>query len=387
MKKLAVALLVLAMLVGCSSNGGGDTAGDSYKIGLHFELTGEVADYGVAELEGAKLAIKTANEELGQTKYTSVEYDNTSSTTEAVTIAAKLANDGVVGVVGPATSGASAASYQILNDAGMNVISPSATANNITQVNPDDDASAVYDYVFRICFEDSYQGAAMAQYVYDTLHAKRVVIYGDSTTDYAKGLTESFKNQFEDLGGSIVATEYYVSKDTDFNGTLTKIKAMNYDAIYIPGYYNEAGLIVKQARAMGIDCPIIGGDGFDSETLIDLAGEKALNDVYYTTAYTTVDASDALQTFIDAYKKEYNKEPSMFAALAYDATTLLIKACEKAGSNKPSDIQKALVDMEFDGITGSFSFDKTHTPIKSVLVVELVDGVQTSATPVSPNLK
>ena len=386
MKKLVVALMVFAMLAGCSANGGGSTAGDGYKIGLHYELTGEVADYGQAELEGSKLAIKIANANLGEDKYDTVEYDNTSSTTEAVTIATKLAQDGVIGVVGPATSGASAATYQILDGAGIPVISPSATANNVTLKNPDDSTSAVYNSVFRICFEDSYQGAAMAQFAYDNLNAKRVVIYGDSTTDYAKGLTQAFTTQFENLGGSIIATEYYVSKDTDFNSTLTKIKDMNFDAIYIPGYYNEAGLIVKQARAMGIDCPIIGGDGFDSTTLVDLAGTAALNNVYFTTAYTTVGASSALQAFIDAYKAEYNKEPGMFAALAYDATMLLIEACEQAGSNNTADIQKALVGMEFDGITGSFTFDATHTPIKSVLVVELVDGVQATAVSVSPKM-
>jgi len=386
MKKLVIALFVFAMLAGCSSNGGGNPAGDGYKIGLHYELTGEVADYGNAELEGSKLAIKLMNQKLGEDKYESVEYDNTSSTTEAVTISTKLVQDGVIGVVGPATSGASAATYQVLDGAGIPVISPSATANNVTQKNPDDENSEVYNSVFRICFEDSYQGAAMAQFAYDTLNAKRVVIYGDSTTDYAKGLTQAFTDQFHKLGGTVVATEYYVAKDTDFNGTLTKIKDMTYDALYIPGYYNEAGLIAKQARAMGIDCPIIGGDGFDSTTLVDLAGAAALNDVYFTTAYTTVGASDALQAFIDAYKAEYNKEPGMFAALAFDATNLLMEACEKAGSNNPADIQKVLVDIEFDGITGSFSFDATHTPIKSVLVVELVDGVQASAVSVSPKM-
>ena len=152
MKKLVIALFVFAMLAGCSSNGGGNPAGDGYKIGLHYELTGEVADYGNAELEGSKLAIKLMNQKLGEDKYESVEYDNTSSTTESVTIATKLAQDGVIGVVGPATSGASAASYQVLDGAGIPVISPSATANNVTQKNPDDENSEVYNSVFRICF-------------------------------------------------------------------------------------------------------------------------------------------------------------------------------------------------------------------------------------------
>ncbi|MDD6467512.1 MAG: ABC transporter substrate-binding protein [Erysipelotrichaceae bacterium] len=386
MKKFFTCLLVFALLAGCSSaNGGGNS--NTYKIGLHFELTGGAADYGNAELNGAQLAIKLANEKAGSAKYEGVVYDDLSSTTEAVTIATTLAASDVVGIVGPATSGASAATYQISNDSKKVVISPSATANNITLVNPDDASSPVFDYVFRVCFEDSYQGAAMAQFAYDHLNARRVAIYGDSTTDYAKGLTASFTNQFNKLGGSIITTQYYVAKDTDFSSVLTNIKSMNFDVLYIPGYYEEAGLIIKQARAMGIDCPIIGGDGFDSKSLLDLAGADALNQVYFTTAYTTAGASDSLQAFIDAYQKEYHEEPSMFAALAFDATNLLIEAIESAGSKDPAKIQDALVNIQFDGITGSFSFDKAHTPIKSVLVVELVDGVQSGAISVSPAIE
>ena len=386
MKKLLIVLLMVAMLSGCGDSNSGTVAKDGYKLGIQFELTGEVADYGNAELEGAKLAVKLANEKLGEEKYVPVIYDNTSSTTEAVTLATKLVQDGVVGVVGPATSGASAATYQISNDSGVVVVSPSATANNVTLTNPDDPSSPAYEYVFRTCFEDSYQGAAMAQYAYDVLGARRVVVYGDSITDYAKGLANSFTKQFEKLGGSVIANEYYVAKDTDFSPVLTRISDLNLDAIYIPGYYQEVGLIIKQAREMGFDCPIIGGDGFDSETLVDLGGAKNLNDVFFTTAYTTVGASEKLLAFIDAYTKEYGKEPSMFAALAFDATNLLIQACEEAGTNDSAAVRDVMEAIHFKGITGSFSFDKTHTPIKSVLVVELVNGVQESVIEVSPDV-
>lgn len=387
MKKLLMALLVMALLAGCSSTDGGGNNSDSYKIGLHFELTGGAADYGNAELNGAQLAIKLANEKAGSKKYEGVVYDNLSSTTEAVTVGTTLAASDVVGIVGPATSGASAATYQISNDAKKVVISPSATANNITLTNPDDATSPVFDYVFRVCFEDSYQGAAMAQYAYDVLNARRVAIYGDSTTDYAKGLTAAFTKQFEKLGGSIMTTQYYAAKDTDFSSVLTNMKGMNFDALYIPGYYEEVGLIIKQARAMGMDCPIIGGDGFDSKSLLDLAGADALNNVFFTTAYTTVDASDSLQAFIDAYKKEYNEDPNMFAALAFDSANLMIQAIETAGSKDSAKVQAAMAGITFDGVTGSFSFDAAHTPIKSVLVVELVDGVQSGAVSVSPNVE
>ena len=388
MKKVfmtALAVVMAASMAACgdSSSDSQDGSNDSgkIKIGLHYELTGAVADYGNAELKGSELAIKQANEAGGN--YEAVIYDNKSDTTESVTLAAQLANDGVAGVVGPATSGASAATYQIMNDAKVTVISPSATAIDQT-LNPNN--GEVYDYVFRICFEDSYQGAAMAQYAVDTLGKSKAIIYADNASDYAKGLADAFSAQFVKLGGAIVATDYYSAGDTDFNSVLTKFKGMDFDVLYIPGYYNEAGLIIKQAREMGIDCEIVGPDGFDSETLIDLAGASHLNKVYYTTAYTTVGASDALQAFIDAYKAEYNEEPGMFAALAYDSTNLLIEAIEKAGSTDSEAVRAAVETIEFDGVTGSFSFDDTHTPIKSVLVVTLIDGVQGDAVSVSPDV-
>ncbi len=385
MKKVFMTAMTVMMATSMAACGGSpsDSSGSSsgVKIGLHYELTGAVADYGNAELKGSKLAIKQANEAGGN--YIEVVYDNKSDTTESVTLAAQLASDGVVGVVGPATSGASAASYQILNDAKVTVVSPSATAINQT-LNPT--SGDVYDYVFRICFEDSYQGAAMAQYAIDTLGKSKAIIYADNASDYAKGLADAFNAQFKKLGGTIVAADYYSAGDTDFNSVLTKFKDMDFDVLYIPGYYNEAGLIIKQAREMGIDCEIIGPDGFDSESLIDLAGASNLNKVYYTTAYTTVGASPALQAFIDAYKAEYNEEPGMFAALAYDSTNLLIQAVEKAGSTDPEAVRNAVESINFDGVTGSFSFDDTHTPIKSVLVVTLVDGVQGDAVAVSPNV-
>ena len=161
---------------------------------------------------------------------------------------------------------------------------------------------------------------------------------------------------------------------------------MDFDVLYIPGYYNEAGLIIKQARDMGIDQAVVGSDGFDSVTLVELGGAENLNDVYFTTAYTTVGASAQLQAFIDAYKAEYNEEPNMFAALAYDATNVLIQAIEEAGSSEGAAVQAALAKISFNGVTGSFTFDATHTPIKPVLVVNLVDGVQTDAVAVIPKL-
>lgn len=372
--------MMLAMgMTGCGSSDSSSDDG-SIKIGLHFEMTGDYADYGMGNNRGALLAIEEANAKAGQELYKTISYDNKSDTSEAVILANQLANDGVIGVLGPATSGLSAATYQILNDAQIPVISPSATQINVTL----DPSGKVYDTVFRTCFEDSYQGAAMAQYAYDVLGKTNIAIFADSASDYAKGLTESFTEQFSKLGGKIAATEYYVAGETDFSSVLTTISSKEFDALYIPGYYQEAGLIIKQARDLGINQPILGPDGFDSETLINLAGESNLNEVYYTTAYTTINASDELKHFIDAYQTEFNEEPNMFAALGYDAANLLIQAIEEAGAPDKALIQQALVNIEFNGITGSFSFDDSHTPIKSVLVVTLENGIQTNAESISP---
>lgn len=379
-----------AMLVACSSSkpeekkeAAMEDGKEVYTIGLNFELTGDVADYGNAELNGAKLAIKLANEKAGYEMFKTAEYDNKSDQTETITIATKLAESDVVGVVGPATSGASAATYQVMNDGKKIVVSPSATQNNITHTNPNDPSSPVYEYVYRLAFEDSYQGAAMAQYAYDTLGSKKTAIFGDASNDFSKGIVESYSEQFKKLGGEIVSVDWYTKGDTDFSSILTNLKSKDIDSLYVAGYYNEGGLIVKQAREMGIDVNIISGDGFNSASLLELAGAKNLNNVYYTTGYTTVIDSEVVKEFSETYKKEYNREAGMFEALAYDSANLLIQAVQEAKSSS-KELKEVVQNIKFTGVTGEFTFDENHTPVKSVIVVKLVDGVQDSAEYVTP---
>lgn len=159
------------------------------------------------------------------------------------------------------------------------------------------------------------------------------------------------------------------------------MKSKDFDVLYIAGYYQEAGLIIKQARDMGIDTPIIGADGFESEVLSQLAGADNLSNTYYTTCYTTLNASDELTNFIDSYTEEYGEAPNMFSALAYDSANLALQALEEAGATG-EELKNTLEGIEFSGITGSFTFDDTHSPIKTVMIVELENGVQTAATEV-----
>lgn len=384
-KVLASGSIVASMLVGCSSGGTAQEAvklseGDTVKIGLNYELSGSVATYGQAMDKGTQLAIKQYNEsDDAKYKIEAVSMDNKSDSAEATSIAEKLMGEGVAMQIGPATSGDSIATYPSSENNKVPVLSPAVTQNG-GMLKEDDTA---YEYAWRICFEDSAQASAMAVFAKD-LGKTKAVVYSDAANDYAKGLAEDFVAKFEDLGGEVVAQENYTSGDTDFNAALSKIKELDFDVLYVPGYYNESGLIIKQAREAGITQTILGPDGMDSPKLAELAGKENLNDVYFTTAYTTVDASDELTSFIEAYKAEYDEEPDMFSVLAYDATNLGLQALEEAGETGEA-LNEAIKNIEFTGLTGSFTFDEEHTPLKKVLVVELENGVQVNPVEVDPN--
>lgn len=384
-KVLASGTIAASMLVGCSSGGAANEAvtlseGDTVKIGLNYELSGSVATYGQAMDKGTQLAIKQYNEsDDAKYKIEAVSMDNKSDSAEATSIAEKLMGEGVAMQIGPATSGDSIATYPSSENNKVPVLSPAVTQNGGMLK---EDGTA-YEYAWRICFEDSAQASAMAVFAKD-LGKTKAVVYSDAANDYAKGLAEDFVAKFEDLGGEVVAQENYTSGDTDFNAALSKIKELDFDVLYVPGYYNESGLIIKQAREAGITQTILGPDGMDSPKLAELAGEENLNDVYFTTAYTTVDASEELTSFIEAYKAEYNEEPDMFSVLAYDATNLGLQALEEAGKTGEA-FNEAIKNIEFTGLTGSFTFDEEHTPLKKVLVVELQNGEQVNPVEVDPN--
>ena len=384
-KVLASGTIAASMLVGCSSGGAANEAvtlseGDTVKIGLNYELSGNVATYGQAMDKGTQLAIKQYNEsDDAKYKIEAVSMDNKSDSAEATSIAEKLMGEGVAMQIGPATSGDSIATYPSSENNKVPVLSPAVTQNGGMLK---EDGTA-YEYAWRICFEDSAQASAMAVFAKD-LGKTKAVVYSDAANDYAKGLAEDFVSKFEALGGEVVAQENYTSGDTDFNAALSKIKELDFDVLYVPGYYNESGLIIKQAREAGITQTILGPDGMDSPKLAELAGKENLNDVYFTTAYTTVDASDELTSFIEAYKAEYDEEPDMFSVLAYDATNLGLQALEEAGETGEA-LNEAIKNIEFTGLTGSFTFDEEHTPLKKVLVVELENGVQVNPVEVDPN--
>ncbi len=384
MKRITLGVLAVAtgmsLLAGCAGGGTGSNAADSatIKIGLNYELSGAVATYGQASVRGVEMAVEEINAAGGikGKKVELVQYDNKSEPAEATTLATKLmTQDKVLAIIGPATSGGFKATVPVATKNKVPVVSGSATADDVTV-----DASGVKEYVFRTCFNDSFQGTAMANYAAKNLNAKSVMIIKDSSSDYAKGLAENFKKTFTGAGGSIVGEEAYVAGDTDFNAVLTRVKGQQFDAIYLPGYYQEAGLIIKAARALGITAPVLGGDGFDSPDLLKLGGAAALNDVYFTNHYSSLDQDPKVVKFIADFKAKYNEEPNAFHALGYDTAKFVADAIGRASTLSGEAVKDALAaTKDFEAVTGKLSVDANHNPVKAIVVVGLKDGAQATS--------
>lgn len=387
MKKRMIFLVAAATLAlaGCGSGTSVKKEGNSadaktFKLGVNLELSGAVAAYGDVESDGIKLAVDEINKDGGidGKKIEIVDKDNKSDNDEAASVSANLAtNEKVVAQIGPATSGASKSSLANLTKAGVPMITPSGTDDSITV-----DGDKVQKYAFRSCFQDSFQGTILAQYASNKLNSKKAVILSDSSSDYAKGLSKAFKDEYK---GQIVDEENFVAGDKDFQAILTNIKDKDFDVLYIPAYYTEAGLIVKQAREMGIKQAIVGADGFGDEKFVETAGAANASNIYYTAHFSTsAPASDKVPAFVDAFQKKYNTAPSQFAALAYDAVYMVKQAAEKEGTDSAS-IQKGLANLkDFKGVTGSISIDKNHNPEKSAVVLGLTNGKESSADAVTP---
>lgn len=381
---LAVGAMFMSALTGC---GGGSKGadGDTIKVGGLLEMTGGSASFGISGKNGIDLALKKINEKgvLGGKKLSLVVADTKSEASEATNGMQKLiSQDKVVAVIGPNQSSAVIASGAINNGAKVVDITPMGTNPDVTV---DPKTKQVKPYSFRTCFIDPFQGTVMASFASNELKVKKAAIYIDNTSDYAKGLAQFFKENFVKNGGQVVIEEAYLQKDTDFKSTLTKIKAAKPDFIYIPGYYQEVGLIVKQAREMGITVPMAGGDGWDSAKLPEIAGKAALENTFFSSLYSPDDTSDLNKEFVAEYKKAYNTNPDVFAALAYDSTLLVAKAIEDAGSADPAKIGEAMAKIKgFKGVSGEVTFNEQHNPIKSAVIIEHKDGKQTFKTKVNP---
>lgn len=373
-----VAALSTALLAGCGGEKKDSAAAnaDKYVIGASFELTGNVANYGKSTLSGLKLAVDQVNKAGGVNgkQLVVVESDNKSEPAESGNSVTKLiTQDKVVAVVGPATSGCVFAATPVVTSNKVPLIAPCATAPAITV-----DNGQVKEFIFRACFIDPFQGRVMAEFADKTLGVKNVAILHDASSDYSKGLAEVFEKTLNEKGGKVVAKEAFLSKDIDFKAALTKIKAANPEAIYIPGYYEEVAKIIKQTREIGLNVPLIGCDGWDSPKLVEIAGPEALNNTYFSSAFSVQDQTESVQKFIADYKAMYQKDPDIFCMQGYNAGLVLADALKRVGDGADGTKLAAAIAATKDlpVASGKLTYDKDHNPIISAIIIEMKDGVQ-----------
>ena len=385
-KLLATAIsAMLAVSVVASGCGGGSKASDEIKIGVVSEMTGSNATYGTSVVNGMKLALKEVNDKGGVNgkKVSIVVADSKSEPAEAANAMSKLVNqDKTPVVMGISTSSSAIAAANVSESAKVPFLAIGATNPKVTL---DDKTGKVKPNTFRVCFIDPFQGTVGANFVLNELKLKKAVIFVDNSSDYSKGLASFFKQAYTSKGGEIVGEEAYLQKDTDFKAVLTKIKTMNPEILYVPGYYEEVGKIIKQARELGMNLPIVGGDGWDSPKLSEIAGAGPLNNTFFTNHYSPDDTSEASKAFVDAYVKAYNQKPDAPAVLGYDGARLMIYAISRAGGTEGAKVSKALAETKnYKAVTGDTSLNETHDAVKSAVIIEFKDGKQAYRATVKP---
>ena len=381
----AAAASLMTVILAASVAGCGGSSSKEIKIGLLNEMTGGNATIGTAAANGAKLAIKeiNANGGLLGKQIKAVVADNKSEPSESANAMTKLlTQDKVVAVTGTFSSSNAIAAASVAEANKTPYLVAGATNPKVTV---DEKTKNVKKYIYRVCFIDPFQGTVAANFAAKDLKVKKAAMLVDNSSDYSKGLAEFFEAAFTKEGGTIAANEAYLQKDTDFKATLTKIKSKDMDILYVPGYYEEVGKIVKQAREMGITVPIVGADGWDSPKLGEIASASALNNTYFTNHYSVEDTSPKAKAFVEAYTKEYGQKPEALAVLGYDAVYVLADAIKRANSTDAAKIIEALATTkEFPAISGVTTINKTHDADKNAVVIEMKDGKQVFKTSIKP---
>ncbi len=362
-----------------STSSNGAVVGDVIKIGHFAALTGEVATFGQSTKKGVDLAMEQFNAAggLNGKKVEVITYDDQSKPEEVSAVVTKLiTQDNVIAIIGEVASRLSLVAADKAMQFKTPMLSPSSTNPAVTLKG---------EYVSRICFIDPFQGEVMAKFATENLKAKTAVVIRDVKQDYSVGLADFFIKAFEAKGGKILTDISYQSGDTDFRAQLTEVKGKNPDVIFLPGYYGDVALIVQQARKMGMKKPILGGDGWESEDLLKVAGKDALENTYYSNHYAPDTKDPAAQGFIQAFKAKYNETPDAMAALGFDAFNVLMDSMKRAKSLTREDVKNALVETkDFAAVTGKITLDKDRNAVKSAVVLKFVGGKPTYFSTVNP---
>jgi branched-chain amino acid transport system substrate-binding protein len=363
MKRVSlVVVLACVVVLTCSL---AMSAADTIKIGVVGPLTGSLAPYGEGVSNGAILAVEQANAKggvLGQQIELIVLDTQADAQQTNVLVNRLIQRDKIVGLVGPVISAEAAVAGPLCQRSKIPMITPTATADEMTQVG---------DYVFRVCFIDTYQGMAAVNYCWEEGIRKAAVLYkvGDA---YSEGLREVFSGAFTKLGGQVITLGYNLG-DTDFSAQISNMKSFGAEVVYCPFYYEDAVLVIRQAKAMDYNPTFIGTDGWDAQEVLDQAGDAVLGTVI-TTHYSPTDSRPMVQQYLADYQARFGHFPIVLAALGYDATRLMIDAIERAGSTDPKAIRDALAVTEgFHGVTGDpITLDANRNPLKDVTIIKVV---------------
>ncbi len=362
---IVLALVIFGLLViSC----GRKTSDNEILIGEYSSLTGTTATFGQSTHRGILMAVDEINKAggvLGKKIKLLTEDDQSKPEEAAMAVTKLISRDGVKAIIGEVSSSRSLAAAPICQANRIPMVSNASTNPEVTRKG---------DYIFRVCYIDPFQGEVMAKFVFNSLKLRRVAILEDVKNDYSIGLAQYFEENFKKLGGEVVATQAYSEGDTDFKAQLTALKGSDPEAIIVPGYYTEAALIVKQARDLNMNMPFIGGDGWDSAKLTEIGG-AAMNNTYFSTAYSADDPNPVVQNFVTKYHKLYSDSPDAFAVLGYDAARLLFDAINRAGSVEGDKIRDALkATRDFPGVSGMITIDADRNARKPIVIIEIGDG-------------
>ncbi len=369
-KKMMVAGLAAAAMVvaGCGDDKAGTSAGDgnSYRYGLVTAVTGPAATYGKAIEQGTKLAIEEINAK-SKLKIDLFMEDAGGDKNQAINAVNKLIhNDNVLVIQGPMLSGEMLAAAPVGQQNGVPMLGTSTTAEGITDAG---------DYIFRNAVPESLALPIALRKAHDVLHYQNVVIMYSSNNDQMVSAFRTIQDELKKLNVNVAGVETFADKDTDFSAQLTKVKALHPDLLIVAALYQEGALILKKAREMGMNMPVLGGNGFNSPGLVAQAGAAA-DGVVVGSPWWPAKGTEKVKNFLANYKAKYGEEPDQFAAQAYDAVYLYHQAVENAGTTTDrAKVRDALAHIKnFEGVTGKFEFDENRNPKMDINVLTLKNG-------------
>lgn len=368
--------MMILPAMGCQKKG--PAASEEIVVGEVGSMTGNEATFGISTHRGIDLAFNEINAAGGVKgkKLKLISLDDQGKPEEAATAVTKLiTQNGVTAILGEVASSRSLAMAPIAQQHGIPMVTPSSTNPKVTELG---------DYIFRVCFIDPFQGTVMARFALESLKAKRVAILRDVKNDYSVGLADFFSETFKKGGGEIVVDQSYSANDIDFKSQLTAIRSTNPEAIFVPGYYTEVGLIARQARELGITVPLLGGDGWDSPKLQEI-GQTAIDGSYFSNHYSADDQSPHVQEFAQKFRAAYNESPDGLSAMGYDAAKVLVDAMNRATDLTPKAIREALaVTKDYPGVTGKITIDSMRNAVKSAVILQIAGGAFKYYSTVTP---